>query len=427
MRNNTSILEKSVKENFIDMKNTILLKLAFRNIFRNTRRTIITCIAVLISVSSIIFLESYFGGIMGDIVVDTIKLTGHVKLQHPEYKLKERMLSLSVPVENYGDIIELLKKKKEIKLATGRIKFGSIININDENETGLGMGIIPDNEREILNLQNSLIKGQYFTGKDDETIVGREIVNSLNLDIGDTITVIVSTAYNSLNAANLRIVGICDLLNYNMNRIFYMPLIKAQDLLDMFDRVTEILIFTDDYKKTDELINIIKTIPEISKNYDVLDWLEAGYLETYYPLVQVMMIVFEVIFLLLAVLVIVNTILMAVFERTWEIGIINAVGMKGRQIMLLLLFEALMIGIIGGIVGILVGSGFGYLLEVKGITVGKAVEGFPIPIRQVIYGDLKWFMVIKSFIIGLFASVLAAFLPALKASRMEPAEALRVQ
>ena len=409
------------------MKNTILIKIAFRNIFRNTRRTIITCIAVLISVSALIFMETYFGGFMGDIVEDTIKSTGHAKIQHPEYKLKERMLSLNVPVENYGDIIELLKNNEEIKLATGRIKFGSIININDENETGLGMGIVPDDEREILDLQNSLIKGQYFTGKDDETIVGREIVNSLNLDIGDTITVIVSTAYNSLNAANLRIIGICDLLNYNMNRIFYMSLNKAQDLLDMYDRVTEILIFTDDYKKTDELIYTIKTIPEISENYDVLDWLEAGSLETYYPLVQVMMIIFQGIFILLAVLVIVNTILMSVFERTWEIGIINAVGMKGKQILLLLLFEALMIGIIGGIVGVFVGSGFGYLLEVKGITIGKAVEGYPIPIRQVIYGNLTWFPVIKSFLLGLFASVLGAFLPALKASRMEPAEALRVQ
>ena len=408
------------------MKNTILIKIAFRNIFRNTRRTIITCIAVLISVSALIFMETYFGGFMEDIVEDTIKSTGHAKLQHPEYKLKQRMLSLNVPVDNYVDIIELLKSKKEIKLATGRIKFGAIININDENETGLGMGIVPNDEREILDLQNSLIKGQYFTGKDDETIVGREIVNSLNLDIGDTITVIVSTAYNSLNAANLRIIGICDLLNYNMNRIFYMPLNKAQDLLDMYDRVTEILIFTDDYKKTDELIYTIKTIPEISENYDLLDWLEAGFLETYYPLVQIMMIVFQGIFILLAVLVIVNTILMAAFERTWEIGIINAVGMKGKQILLLLLFEALMIGIIGGIVGIFVGSGFGYLLEVKGITIGKAVEGYPIPIRQVIYGDLTWFPVIKSFLLGLFASVLGAFLPALKASRMEPAEALRV-
>jgi len=409
------------------MKNTILIKIAFRNIFRNTRRTIITCIAVLISVSALIFMETYFGGFMGDIVEDTIKSTGHAKIQHPEYKLKERMLSLNVPVENYGDIIELLKNNEEIKLATGRIKFGSIININDENETGMGMGIVPEDEREILDLQNSLIKGQYFTGKDDETIVGREIVNSLNLDIGDTITVIVSTAYNSLNAANLRIIGICDLLNYNMNRIFYMSLNKAQDLLDMYDRVTEILIFTDDYKKTDELIYTIKTIPEISENYDVLDWLEAGSLETYYPLVQVMMIIFQGIFILLAVLVIVNTILMSVFERTWEIGIINAVGMKGKQILLLLLFEALMIGIIGGIVGVFVGSGFGYLLEVKGITIGKAVEGYPIPIRQVIYGNLTWFPVIKSFLLGLFASVLGAFLPALKASRMEPAEALRVQ
>jgi len=409
------------------MKNIILIKIAFRNIFRNTRRTIITCIAVLISISAMVFMASYFEGIMGNIVEDTIKSTGHIKLQHPEYKLKERMLSLNVPVDNYVDIIELLKKNKEIKLATGRIKFGAIINIYDENETGLGMGIVPDDEREILNLQNSLIKGQYFTGKDDETIVGREIVSSLNLDIGDTITVIVSTAYNSLNAANLRIIGICDLLNYNMNKIFYMPLTKTQDLLDMYDRVTEILIFTDDYKKTDEIIYSIKTIPEISKNYDVLDWLEAGFLETYYPLVQVMVIVFQGIFLLLAVLVIVNTILMSVFERTWEIGIINAVGMKGRQILLLLLFEALMIGIIGSIVGILVGSGFGYLLEVKGITIGKAVEGFPIPIRQVIYGDLTWLIIIRSFLIGLFVSVLAAFLPALKASRMEPAEALRVQ
>lgn len=356
---------------------------------------------------------------------EAVKLTGHVKIQHPDYKLKERMLSLNAPVENYSTVAEQIKNSINIKHLTGRLKFGALINYQDENEPGLGMGIIPDNEEKIMNLKKSIISGSSFTGAPDEAIIGREIQSTLGIGINDTITIIARTAYNSLNAVNVRVIGVCDLLNFSLNKTFYIPLETAQNLLDMQNQVTEILVYGDNFMNSESIADELRTVPGISDSYDILTWLDTGFIRELFQTADAFIGILQGIFALLAVIVIINTVLMAVFERTWEIGMINAIGMKQHQILLLFIFEGLMIGIIGGIAGVIIGSASGFYLETVGITIGKIAENFPIPVRQVIYGDMTGYIIIKSFIVGIFVSMLGALFPAIKASRMKPVEALR--
>lgn len=381
----------------------------------------------MLSVTVLIFSGSYYKGLLTNAIDGATKLMGHVKIQHPDYKLKERMLSLTAAVDNFSSILPLIAKNTDAKFVTGRLKFGALINYNDENEPGLGMGIIPEKEEKILHLHSSIISGTTFTGKSGEAIIGSELRNTLNINVGDTITIISRTAYNSLSAINARVAGVCDFFNAALNKSFYVPLDAAQELLDMKNKVTEILIYGDSYLYAEKIAREVKAIPEISNSYEVLTWLDIGSIREIFQIAGAFISILQGIFALLAIIVIINTVLMAVFERTWEIGMINAIGMKQHQILILFILEGLMIGILGGIAGVIIGSASGLYLEIEGIRIGNISENMPIPIQQVIHGDLTGYIIIKSFIIGLVVSMLGALFPAIKASRMKPVDALRIQ
>ena len=405
--------------------NMHLVKLAFRNVFRNKRRSILTMVIIMFSVGTFLFMQSYFEGLLTSVIKDSIKSTGHLCIQHPRYDMKSRMLSLSVPVDD----LEAMKKKllsvAGVRAATGRIKFGGLIDFGESNEPGLGMGIEPEAERDIMELENSIIDGTYFSGAPNETVIGREFSNKLNIAVGDTVTVIARTAYSSLTAENLIVTGIADLLVSQMNRFFYMPLETAQTMLDMRDKCAELIVFLDNRKDTPAMLQAVSELPGIRDTYSVLSWQEKGKLEEMLPLINIMFGIMTIIFGMIAAFSIINTMLMAVLERTSEIGVFTAFGMTKGKILRVFLFEAMFLGIFGGLLGLALGGLGGYAIETYGITIGDAAGNVPIPIRQVVYGDLQWKHALISLGMGVILALGAAYFPARKAAKLEPVDALR--
>ncbi len=405
-----------------------LLKLALRNVFRNKRRTVLTAVVIMISVGSFLFMFSYIKGVRDNIVEDSVKLTGHISVQHPEYSVKERMLSLSVPVHNYAAIRDTLQSMESVTAAAGRIKFGGLIDFREKNEPSAGYAIDFAIEEGIIDISESLVSGTGFSEGDDrknELLIGSELALSLDIQPGDTVTVISRTAYNSLTAVNLVVTGIVDMLSGAMNKLFYMHLETAQYFLDMDDSVSEIAVFLQENSDEELVKNFIESTVGISGTYRVTTWLDKGILRDYLPMLDTANAFIILIFGLIAALGIINTMLMAVFERTREIGVFSAFGMKRRDILAVFLFEALSIGCAGGFAGVVLGGYWAIFLEINGLSLGTISESFSIPVRTVIYSDFRIIHGVSAFALGLAMSVLAAFLPAVKAARMEPTDALR--
>ena len=403
----------------------LVIKLAFRNILRNRRRTLISGIMVALSVGFLIFGNSYFHGFLTSFYSDLMRFTGHVRIQHPEYSIKERMLSLHFTVDSYESIINEIRVLSEVKEITGRIKFGALLYYQEENEPGIGMGIDPVREIHGFNIEKSLVDGEYFSGAGDETIIGAELARKLNLSIGDTLTVLGRTPSGAMTGVNARIIGIASLLQTNLNKIAFLPLETVRNTLDMQEESTEMVVFLYRDELSAAVAQRIRDLPGIRDRFEVLTWTEASGIDSFLPMMSAVMVIMHFIFMFVAMLGIVNTILMSVFERTREIGLMEALGMKPWKVLILFIYEGMFIGIVGGIAGVPLGSGLGYYLETYGITLGKAVEDFPLPMREVIYGDLTWEMVITSFLLGVAASMAASFLPALKAARLTPVRAFR--
>jgi len=406
------------------LSKTYLIELAYRNVFRNKRRTLLTMTVIMISVGTLLFFLSYISGLTDSIIGDSIKATGHLNIQRPEYRLKERMMSLTETVEDYAAVRSAVVSNPGVDVATGRIKFGGFIDFREENEPGVGMGVDPAAERDILKLENSIVSGGYFTGGRNETVIGLEFSKKLGIDTGDTITVISRTAFGSLAAGNFVVVGIADLLSSMLNRLFYVPLPAAQDMLDMDNQVAEIAVFLNNPDDIQKIQQEIAVLPGIAGKYSVLSWIDMGILGDYLPLINFAVGIMIILFGTIAAFSIINTMLMVVLERTNEIGVFSAFGMKRRYILLVFVFEALVIGACGSLLGLAIGGCGGYYLESTGLTVGKIAENFSIPIRHKIYGDLQWSMAVLSYLFGLGLSLAGALFPALKAARMEPTAAL---
>ncbi len=404
----------------------MLIKIAFRNIFRNKRRSVLTMAAITLSIGMLIFGYSYFDGVIHNIIEDSLKTNGDIRIIHPEYEIKERMLSLGVPVEEYTKIRDIAQNQKYVNTASGRIKFGSFIDFKESQERAVGIGIDPLREKTILNIEKNIIEGRNCNPGLKETVIGKELRRRLNIQIGDTMTVYTSTASMSFTGVNLVVVGVFDLFLIDLNKMYFLPLLTAQELLDMENMVTEILLSTSNYNKAAEFAAEMRNIPEIAEVHKIQAWMEIGLLSNMYPMLKSVFALLSGLFLIVAVMVIANTMLMSVLERTYEIGLLMSMGIKRFEIMILFLWEGAFLGILGGLSGSFFGCISGLYLQHYGITIGKLTEGFPIPFRQVIYGQLTIQSVLTAFILGVVVSVIAAFLPALKGARMQPGKAMRI-
>jgi putative ABC transport system permease protein len=277
-----------------------------------------------------------------------------------------------------------------------------------------------------------MLEGRMIRMGHEEMNIGEKLAGELGLKLGDTLTIVTQTAYGSVTAMNLKIVGI---FRYGVPSIdrttFYLPLDKAQQLLDLDNAVTEIFILVKDMNKAPEVAEEIRTSLEqvYSDLYTTKSWQEMGILFLYMGLAKRIYGSIYFMILFLASFTIFNTMFMAVMERSKEIGMMKSLGMKNRQVVGVILLEAMTIGVIFGFIGSVAGGLLAYWGSVYGIdytATFEAMKGtFNLPVSYVYRTIVSWQIILFGFCMGILFSVLAAIPPALRAAQMEPTEALR--
>ncbi len=401
-----------------------LLKIAFRNIFRNSRRSLLTIIISFLAVVVLMVSSSFLGGLFDGILGESIKSTGHIRITSADYDIKERMMSLTGNIPEYGLLKERLAQVDGVVSVAGRIKFPCLIFQDERSKEGLGYGIEPGDIQNLNFINYTYQGGLLNPSGQNEIVVGRELARSLQLKVGDELTLFARTLYNSPYGLNYRVVGLYDMQNGRLNKGFYISLASAQELLDMNDRVMEIVIFGKSSAETGHLINGLGKVPEL-KGLLMKSWNQIGLAPVFTGVVTVISTIMQLIFAFLAALGIANTMMMAVFERKGEIGLLKSMGMYEDEITMLFTIEGFMLGFIGTVAGLLCGGIIAYLLSRYGINLGGSLQGLPLTITNMIYGVFNTGIFLKSIILGLTAAVLAALIPALNGVRLKPTEALR--
>ena len=406
-----------------------LSHIARRNIFRNTRRSILSLIAIAVAAMTITFMFGMIEGIKDDVKTNAILYSsGQLRIRNAEYDRFEHLSPLHLAVHEGTRMAEALLDMSEVRAVSPRIGFGAGIFIDDDRHAVSALGVDFSFEAEYQDLNRALRTGRLPEPQQNEAAIGYALAERLGLEIGDTITMLAMTRTRGSNAFSFTITGLLAFPVDTMNAaLVMMPLDRAQRFLWMGSSVSEILILLENRVSEAAGIEAIDAfladmgLDELHvKAWDQIG-ITAGlvdYMETVYFFIALF-------FFILGSTVIVNTTMMTVYERGREIGTLGALGMGEGQMTRLFFLEAFFIGIAGSIAGVLLGSVVVGITSSIGIDYGEALDGMDMGISTIIYPILNFKSSAFVFFYSVCVASLAALIPCRKVAKIEPVEALR--
>jgi ABC-type lipoprotein release transport system permease subunit len=292
--------------------------------------------------------------------------------------------------------------------------------------------IEPQNEAPISLAAENIIAGRFLTPEDgDNIVIGKALADHLNVSVGDRVSLLGRRKDESMRGRSMTVVGIFDLgLGEAEKNLLFMNLPTAQTLYNLRDEVTEIAVVLEKIGQEDGVIsNIAPEFPD--HEVDSIYTLHPEFAEAL-NIDRAIGLMLGGILLLMAGIGILNLMLMAVFERTREMGVLAAMGMKGRQVMGLFVLEGAFIGLVGAVIGCLIGwllvawltrTGIDFAVFFEGQDLGDYGELYAL-MGTVLYPAISATTIISYGLAAVVIGGLAALIPAWQASRKEPAESL---
>ncbi|MGM0441983.1 MAG: ABC transporter permease [Elusimicrobiota bacterium] len=414
-----------------------IIKTAFKNLFRHKLRTAVSIAAIAFSVMIVVFARGYITGMVDSVFADHIRYnSGHVKIMDKEYYPKQRLLPLNYPVngfENTGleEMMAGLRDIDGVKMVIPRLKFGAMVSTGEELITMSGWGVKPKREIEFTDIEVSIKKGRMIKSGGKEIVMGQKLLNKIDREVGDSVTVLFNTSFNSLMGVTFEIVGNIDSGIKLLDEVlFYLPLKEAQRLLYMDGQVTELLLVARDRKMTENILPAVKSYLEengVSGKYTVLGYNESSALIPYMEIAKNIYNGIYIFLILLASIVVVNTMIMIVKERTKEVGMMSALGMEGNEILQLFMIEGGIMGVAGSFLGATAGTLLNSYFAVNGLDLTQTVSGFSAEhtFNSIIYFSASPWNSIFAFCLGVIIVTLACILPARRAANLDPARAIR--
>lgn len=402
----------------------MLLKLSWRNIWRNKRRSMVVLTSVIVGVVAALVLDAIQSGMINQMLFNQIKLSAsHIQIHKKGFADNKKVQSF-IP---YPVLVEKeLKNDEEIKYYSKRVIAFGLVSSAD-NSSGIYLnGIQPEKEKNISSVSESIIDGNYFTGAEREIVMGQKLAEKLKVGIGDKVVVMSNTPDGSIGSEVFRLTGIFRTASseFDKSQIF-IPIGISQKMLSIGDNFHEFAIITQNVKLAgQEAAEISK---DIDGKYEVLPYTEIlPLLVMQIDMYRQMAVIINLIIALALVFGIINSMLMAVYERIQEIGVLMAIGMKNGKIFLMIIFEALIIGIIGTLSGLISGYLIYKLVLIHGIDLSSFTESLSSwGIGAVLYPSLSIDNLIQLLLLIPVVSVLGAIYPAIKAIKLQPVTAIR--
>ncbi len=402
------------------------LPLAFRNVFRNRRRTVMTLLVVGGGVAGLLLAGGFFSFMFWGLRETTIHNgLGHLQLFNAERFRRDEARALENGLDSYQRIVADTEGLPHVRGVTPRIEFYGMISNGSKSSVFMGSAVDPAKERQ-MGFVPRLTKGRYLDGGNanvNEALVGAGLARSMSVKPGDGLTVLAVTADGALNGIDIDIAGIVTTGVKDLDdRLLTITLPAAQRLLQS-ERVTNLVVGLDRTENTDAVYAML--LPRLAgarQQIAVRKWVD---LATFYNQVRLL---FTGIFVFLGVIVFfmvvmssANTLMMAMFERTREIGTMLAMGTPRRWIMGLFVTEAAITGVLAAVLGIATGAAIGALLNRTGIVLPPPPGNTSgLPLRVIHEPGLM------AGAAGLVIVTLgvAALMPAFRASRLKIVEAL---
>jgi ABC-type lipoprotein release transport system permease subunit len=402
-----------------------LLKMAFRDLGRNRRRTFFSALAISVGLAILILMASVVNGEMGGSIQGAIILeTGHIQVRAASYDENKSSLKWQDLVENPDQIASQIAGLPQVKAATPRLFASGFISSGNQSAGARIFGIDPASPASDP-YRLGIISGSFFTPDDNGgLLIGKPVATNLHLSAGDKVSLSVNTANGDVEEQTFVVRGIYSTNTYGFDSTtILLPLAKAQVFTQTQNHASTIFVLLKDTSYTDGVASALK----VPAGLKVLTWKDLNPLILDWETQANSYIgILYLIILAISASVIINTLIMSVYERTREIGILSAIGMRGGRIMLLFLAESALLAVGGVLMGVVLGLLAAFLFNIHGFYIGSmGLTGFMV--ADTIFAKLTLANMINLSILTFIVTILAGLYPAIMASRLQPVEALRAE
>jgi ABC-type lipoprotein release transport system permease subunit len=401
----------------------MLIKIAWRNIWRNRTRSLVVIGSIVVGVWAILAGTAFMNGFMVSYSADMIEHDiSNIQIHNPDFKTD---FDINYFINNSEEKVEEISNWEGVLGATSRIISNGMIS-SPQKAGGVQIrGIDPEKEAIVTGLDSMLIEGAYFEGvKRNPIIIGSKMAKNLKVNVRSKVVLTFTDSNGDVTAGAFRVVGIIKSSSISINELY--AFVRKDDissLLGMNGEAHEIAVLTD--KQYDENI-IVSKYKEEYPNDLVETWREiAPELQFMQEMYSSMLYVLMAIIMTALVFGIVNTMLMAVLERTKELGILMAIGMNRIRVFFMIVLETIFISFIGSPVGLLVGAINIYMYSDKGVDLSNYSEGLEaFGYSSFLYPYLEPKVYIIVTIAVFITAIIASLYPAYKAIRLKPVEAI---
>lgn len=397
--------------------------LAWRNLWRNHRRTLIMLLAISLGVWAMIFMTALMRGMVDEMIKDGIaSLPGLVQVHHPDFR-DDPSIENSLPEP--GPEFRAAMQLPDAVAWTARVRVPAMISSERDNRGVTLLGVDPAGEIALGFDPLTIVEGRFLESADDTgLVVGKKLLERLETDLGKRVVVMSQDPENNIADRGFRIVGVYKAkLSAQEEAFVYAGLATTQSFLDMGEMVSEIAVDGSDYRNVDPLFNRVQT--SVGGQAEVLPWTQLDtFLDSMMDVMDGFVLVWIIVIFLALSFGLINTLMMAVFERVREIGLMQALGMKPSAILYQILLESLMLLALGLALGNILAIASIWPIR-DGIDVSVVAQGMEMMgASSVLYPALQMNDLIMANVVVIVLGIITSLLPAWRASQYRPVEAI---